>query len=182
LLHALKAYGAKEIFGIPGDFALPFFRVVEESGILPLYTLSHEPGVGFAADAPAHALLHRGDGVGVDPGRGMEDDPAGGSDVKHTVDDDTVKVRMRIEAGTEAVDEGHRAEARRGALTWAVRAQALLHQSQEQAQSSTLEIGVALQEVTQALGHGQDPLAHRQRRQDVIGQMCRRRHHAPGVA
>lgn len=51
LLHALKAHGAGEIFGIPGDFALPYFKVIEESGILPLYTLSHEPAVGFAADA-----------------------------------------------------------------------------------------------------------------------------------
>lgn len=53
LLLALKAHGAGEMFGIPGDFVLPFFRVVEESRILPLYTLSHEPGVGFAADASA---------------------------------------------------------------------------------------------------------------------------------
>ncbi|WP_114969587.1 indolepyruvate/phenylpyruvate decarboxylase [Rhodoferax ferrireducens] len=53
LLHALKAHGARQIFGIPGDFALPYFRVIEESQILPLYTLSHEPGVGFAADASA---------------------------------------------------------------------------------------------------------------------------------
>lgn len=53
LLHALQEHGAKEIFGIPGDFALPFFKVIEESQILPLYTLSHEPGVGFAADAAA---------------------------------------------------------------------------------------------------------------------------------
>ncbi len=53
LLHALKAHGAREIFGIPGDFALPFFKVIETSGILPLYTLSHEPSVGFAADAAA---------------------------------------------------------------------------------------------------------------------------------
>ncbi|MBL4603027.1 MAG: indolepyruvate/phenylpyruvate decarboxylase [Emcibacteraceae bacterium] len=51
LLHALKNHGAKEIFGIPGDFILPFFKVIEESKILPLYTLSHEPGVCFAADA-----------------------------------------------------------------------------------------------------------------------------------
>ena len=51
LLHALKAHGAREVFGIPGDFALPFFKVIEESRILPLYTLSHEPAVGFAADA-----------------------------------------------------------------------------------------------------------------------------------
>ena len=53
LLHALARAGAREIFGIPGDFALPYFRIIEESGILPLYTLSHEPGVGFAADAAA---------------------------------------------------------------------------------------------------------------------------------
>jgi len=53
LLAALKNQGAREIFGIPGDFALPFFKVVEKSGILPLYTLSHEPAVGFAADAAA---------------------------------------------------------------------------------------------------------------------------------
>lgn len=51
LLHALKAHGAQQIFGIPGDFALPYFRIIEKSAILPLYTLSHEPGVGFAADA-----------------------------------------------------------------------------------------------------------------------------------
>ena len=53
LLQALKSQGAKEIFGIPGDFALPLFKVIEESTILPLYTLSHEPAVGFAADAAA---------------------------------------------------------------------------------------------------------------------------------
>jgi indolepyruvate decarboxylase len=53
LLYALKDHGAQEIFGIPGDFALPLFKVIEESSILPLYTLSHEPAVGFAADAAA---------------------------------------------------------------------------------------------------------------------------------
>ncbi len=55
LLHALKAHGAREIFGIPGDFALPFFKVIEDSEILPLYTFSHEPVVGFAADAAARS-------------------------------------------------------------------------------------------------------------------------------
>jgi indolepyruvate decarboxylase len=53
LLHALKAHGAQEIFGIPGDFVLDCFKVIEDSGVLPLYTLSHEPSVGFAADAAA---------------------------------------------------------------------------------------------------------------------------------
>lgn len=53
LLEAFKAHGAREIFGIPGDFVLPFFKVIEEAGTLPFYTLSHEPAVGFAADAAA---------------------------------------------------------------------------------------------------------------------------------
>ncbi|HZZ84272.1 MAG TPA: indolepyruvate/phenylpyruvate decarboxylase [Anaeromyxobacteraceae bacterium] len=61
LLGALRDHGARQIFGIPGDFALPFFRVIEESGILPLHTLSHEPAVGFAADAAARV----GQGIGV---------------------------------------------------------------------------------------------------------------------
>src|SRR5690349_24572626 len=63
LLQSLKDYGAGEIFGIPGDFVLPFFRAIETSGILPHYTLSHEPGVGFAADAAAR--YHGGLGVAV---------------------------------------------------------------------------------------------------------------------
>ncbi|MCY4337894.1 MAG: indolepyruvate/phenylpyruvate decarboxylase, partial [Gammaproteobacteria bacterium] len=33
--------------------ALPLFKVIEETQTLPLYTLSHEPAVGFAADAAA---------------------------------------------------------------------------------------------------------------------------------
>ncbi|MBI4356977.1 MAG: indolepyruvate/phenylpyruvate decarboxylase [Gammaproteobacteria bacterium] len=60
LLHALKAQGAKEIFGIPGDFVLPFFKIIEESNLLPLYTLSHEPAVGFAADAAARMHMNLG--------------------------------------------------------------------------------------------------------------------------
>ena len=61
LLHALKIRGATEVFGIPGDFALPLFREIERSRVLPLITLSHEPAVGFAADA---ASRMRG-GLGV---------------------------------------------------------------------------------------------------------------------
>jgi len=56
LLHGLKSHGVSRLFGIPGDFALPLFKVIEDSGILPLYTLSHEPGAGFAADAAARIL------------------------------------------------------------------------------------------------------------------------------
>jgi indolepyruvate decarboxylase len=53
LLDALKMHGAREIFGVPGDFVLPFFKVIEESGTSPFYTLSHEPAVGIAAYAAA---------------------------------------------------------------------------------------------------------------------------------
>ena len=63
LLQGLKDHGAREIFGIPGDFVLPLFKVIEESGVLPHYTLSHEPAVGFAADAAAR--FHVGLGVAV---------------------------------------------------------------------------------------------------------------------
>jgi indolepyruvate decarboxylase len=63
LLQGLKDHGAREIFGIPGDFVLPLFGVIEDSKILPHYTLSHEPGVGFAADAAAR--YHQGLGVAV---------------------------------------------------------------------------------------------------------------------
>ena len=63
LLQGLKDHGAREIFGIPGDFVLPLFQVIEDSGILPHFTLSHEPGVGFAADAAAR--FHCGLGVAV---------------------------------------------------------------------------------------------------------------------
>ena len=63
LLKGLKDHGAREIFGIPGDFVLPLFKVIEETGILPHFTLSHEPGVGFAADAAAR--YHMGLGVAV---------------------------------------------------------------------------------------------------------------------
>ena len=31
LLTALKDHGAREIFGIPGDFVLPLFKVIEET-------------------------------------------------------------------------------------------------------------------------------------------------------
>ncbi|MDV7339680.1 indolepyruvate/phenylpyruvate decarboxylase [Terasakiella sp. A23] len=51
LFTALKDRGAREVFGIPGDFALPYFKILEDTKVLPLYTMSHEPGVGFAADA-----------------------------------------------------------------------------------------------------------------------------------
>src|ERR1700745_508835 len=80
LLTALKDHGAHEIFGIPGDFVLPLFKVIEESKILPSFTLSHEPAVGFAADASVR--YHGGLGVAVVTygGGGLGGALAGGRD------------------------------------------------------------------------------------------------------
>lgn len=53
LLQGLADHGVQQLFGIPGDFALPLFEATRAWGRLPLRTLSHEPAVGFAADAAA---------------------------------------------------------------------------------------------------------------------------------
>ncbi|HET9694775.1 MAG TPA: indolepyruvate/phenylpyruvate decarboxylase [Steroidobacteraceae bacterium] len=70
LLQALADHGVQQLFGLPGDFALPLFKAAQDWGRLPLYTLSHEPAVGFAADAaariasaPAAALVTYGAGA-----------------------------------------------------------------------------------------------------------------------
>lgn len=66
LPEALRDHGAQEISGIPGAFVLPLFNVVEESGLFPFHTFSHEPAVGFAADSasrfrdPRPVLLDQG--------------------------------------------------------------------------------------------------------------------------
>ena len=111
----------------------------------------------------------------------MEDHSVRRSGLEHAVDDRAVKVQVRIERRAEAVDEGDRAETRGGAQTRAVRAQAGLHRAQERTQSGTLQVGIALPAIAQALGHRKHPLPQRQRGQDVIDEMRRRRHHAPRV-
>ena len=52
LFDYLHGKGVTHAFGIPGDFALPTFRWLENSKI-DLITLTHEPSVGFAADGYA---------------------------------------------------------------------------------------------------------------------------------
>jgi indolepyruvate decarboxylase len=49
LLDQLYEAGVDTIFGIPGDFILQLSRVIEEDPRHRFLTLSHEPGVGFAA-------------------------------------------------------------------------------------------------------------------------------------
>jgi indolepyruvate decarboxylase len=45
--------GVRHIFGLPGDYALNLFEALERDGRFALIRLSHEPGVGFAADGAA---------------------------------------------------------------------------------------------------------------------------------
>ncbi len=52
LFDYLRSKGVSHVFGIPGDFALPTFRHLQQSG-LGIVTMTHEPSVGFAADGYA---------------------------------------------------------------------------------------------------------------------------------
>ena len=61
LLSSLEAQGVRHIFGIPGDYVLKFFQVLADRGHPQIITLSHEPAVGFAADA--YARITNGLGV-----------------------------------------------------------------------------------------------------------------------
>ncbi len=54
LFDAIYNTGTRYTFGIPGDFALPTFRWLDQSK-LKLITLTHEPSVGFAADGYSRA-------------------------------------------------------------------------------------------------------------------------------
>jgi TPP-dependent 2-oxoacid decarboxylase len=52
LFHRLRELGVGHTFGLPGDFVLPVYAVQEAVG-MPTIVCTHEPGVGFAADAYA---------------------------------------------------------------------------------------------------------------------------------
>ena len=93
---------------------------------------------------------------------------------------------MPVQAGAEPVDEGHRAYVQ-GRLVQlrrprAVGLQALRNDPQKDAQHHVQSCIVALHEVAQSLRDREHPLAHRQAGKDVVRQMRRRLHHAPGIA
>jgi hypothetical protein len=58
----------------------------------------------------------------------------------------------------------------------------LFHDAQENAQRQRLDRGIVLQVITQPLGNRQHPLADRQSRKDVVGQMGGGFNHSPRVA
>ncbi|HMY04312.1 MAG TPA: thiamine pyrophosphate-binding protein, partial [Candidatus Obscuribacter sp.] len=50
LFERIEATGVKHTFGIPGDFILPFYAAQTKSN-LETVVMTHEPSVGYAADA-----------------------------------------------------------------------------------------------------------------------------------
>jgi len=60
LFERFKEAGVRHVFGLPGDFVLPLFRALEEEPVIEPVILTHEPAVGYAADAYA-----RVQGLGV---------------------------------------------------------------------------------------------------------------------
>lgn len=50
IFELLHQQGVQHSFGIPGDFALTLYDALAESKIKPII-MTHEPCVGFAADA-----------------------------------------------------------------------------------------------------------------------------------
>ena len=109
---------------VDGEPAVVWPRVHRERGIALEPTAAHEA----AQQAAAHPRLHRSDGRPVDPGGWEEDDTPGGRGREHPIEHHAMKMQMRIERRAEAVDEGHRAEARSRTRTRTVRAQARLGQ------------------------------------------------------
>ncbi|MBX9691946.1 MAG: hypothetical protein K2Z81_06145, partial [Cyanobacteria bacterium] len=61
LFNQIKERGVDTTFGIPGDFVLPVYAAQEKAG-LKTVVMTHEPSVGFAADAYARL---RGLGVAL---------------------------------------------------------------------------------------------------------------------
>src|SRR4029453_9027997 len=55
LVAYLKKIGVTHVFGIPGDLVLRLFARLPPRPDLRIVTLSHEPGVGFAANGYARA-------------------------------------------------------------------------------------------------------------------------------
>jgi len=105
-----------------------------------------------------------------------------GVSLENALDGEAVEVHLRIEQRAKAVDEGHRADPGIRARRRAGAAQGLFHDAQENAQHQRLDRPIMLEVITQPLGNRQHPLADRQSRKNVVGQVGGGFDHPPGVA
>jgi len=55
LIDRLRAHGVEHVFGIPGDYVLTLYKMIDESPIT-MVGMTREDSAGFAADA--YARLH----------------------------------------------------------------------------------------------------------------------------
>ena len=147
-----------------------------------VFAFEHSAAGENAQQTVAHLGLNLGDGFGTDAPGFVKAHAACAIGLENPLDHDAVEVDVGIEQGAEAVDEGDRADPGGWTRPRAALAQALLHRTEEDVQRQGLHGRIVLQEVAQALGHRQHPLAHRQPRHDVIGEMRCGLDHAPGVA
>src|ERR1700722_9471198 len=53
LIQRLHAHGVRHVFGIPGDYVLGFYDLLEKSKLVRTINTCDEQGAGFAADAYA---------------------------------------------------------------------------------------------------------------------------------
>ena len=54
LIERLTAHGVEHVFGIPGDYILTLYQMIEQSPI-KLVNMTREDNAGFAADAYARS-------------------------------------------------------------------------------------------------------------------------------
>ena len=104
--------------------------------------------------------------------------------LKHLINHANMEVHMLVQAGAEPVDEGHGTNVQRCLVQprRGCEPAGFSQSAQENAQHHIECRPVALYEVTQPLWYGEHPMAHRKAIEDVIGEVCSRLHHAPGVA
>jgi len=85
------------------------------------------------------------------------------------VGDAAVEMGVGVEGRAEALQEAHCAEARTGRCAGTGQPQTVFDGAQKDAQRGVERCRVTVEEETQALGEGHDPLAHGDLREDVIG-------------
>ena len=149
---------------------------------LDIVLAQQSPAMRRPQHAPAYRRLHRRDGRCVETAGLVEHHRSAGVGLKHTLDDDAVKVEMRVEQGAKTVDEDDASQAGLcvGARTGLP--QSPLDGAQKEVQRGVQECWVVFQVITQPFGHRQHPLPHRQARNDVQGEMGGGFDHAPGGA
>ena len=135
-----------------------------------------------ALTQPRCAFAHRTAGTTAVVGSACAVAGCAGAAIDHA---DT-EMHMFIEAWLESMDEGDCADVQGRLIhicrTGAVGLQSLCDDPQEDAQHHVESRPVTMNKVAQPLWNSQHPLAHRQTREDVIGEVRRRLLHAPGIA